>query len=246
MAAIDDLTVRVLSGLGMSLEPPIDMDVLAQRLGVSEIVEARLVEDGRLERARNRTRILVRRGVNSGRRRFTIAHELAHLLLADDAGDLIAHRARLAIAREERFCDQFAAALLIPSHWLRLRYCQRPRRLAVVRDLTDRAKSSMASSVVRLDEVLSWGLSLLRWRNDQERWRLVAGAAIPPSLHGEIGTAPETSRLLDEVASRTTRDVRLTLPLLIRDRLSRVAAEVSVRYGSALALATLSAPSSQS
>ncbi len=103
MAAIDDLTVRVLSGLGMSLEPPIDMDVLAQRLGVSEIVEARLVEDGRLERARNRTRILVRRGVNSGRRRFTIAHELAHLLLADDAGDLIAHRARLAIAREERF-----------------------------------------------------------------------------------------------------------------------------------------------
>jgi hypothetical protein len=239
MTAIDDLAVRILFTCDLQPEPPIDVDLLAKRLGVLEIAGAHLVEDGRLERANGETRILIRRGVGTGRRRFTIAHELGHLLLAEGANDLIARRARMAVGREERFCDQFAAALLLPRDWLRIRYGQRPRRLAVVRELAAGAKSSLAAAVIRLDEVLGWGRSLLRWRAEQGRWRLVAAAAVPPGLHGEIGTAPETCGLLDRIAGGASTDVRLALPLLIRDAPSRVESEVSVTDRTAIALAAL-------
>jgi hypothetical protein len=235
MTAIDDLAMQVLRDLELSSEPPIDVDLVAKHLGV-EIAEARLVEDGRLERTGTQTRILLRGGVHTGRRRFTVAHELAHLLLAEDTGDLIAHRARLAIDREERFCDQFAAALLLPGDWLRRRYGGRPRRLAVVRDVATRAESSLAAAVIRLDELLGWNRSLLRWRADQGRWRLVAGAGVPPRLLGEIGTASGTRESLDAAGRRTQNDVRLTLPLLIAGALTHVEAEVSVRKGTAIAL----------
>jgi hypothetical protein len=237
MTAIDDLAVRVLRGCGLQLEPPIDVHLLAKRLGVLEITEARLVEDGRLERADGQTKILIRRGVSTGRRRFTIAHELGHLLLAEDTDNLIARRARLGIGREERFCDEFAAALLLPHDWLRRRYTQRPRRLAVVRELAASAKSSLAAAVIRLDEVVGWRRSLLRWRADQGRWRLVSAAAVPSSLHGEIGTAAETRHHLDRIAHGRSTDVRLALPLLIRGAPSRVESEVSVTDRTAIALA---------
>ncbi len=239
MSAIDDLAIRVLRGCGLQPEPPIDVHLLAKRLGIVEIAEARLMEDGRLERADGQTKILVRRGVSTGRRRFTIAHEIGHLLLAEDTDDLIARRARLAIGREERFCDQFAAAVLLPHDWLRRRYGPRPRRLAVVRELAASAKSSMAAAVIRLDEVLGWGRSLLRWKPDHGRWRLVAAAAVPPGLHGEIGTAAETCRLLDRIASHASADVRLTLPLLVGGTPSRIESELSVTERTAIALAAL-------
>jgi hypothetical protein len=239
MTAIDDLAMQVLRDLKISSEPPIDVDVVAKHLGVVEISEARLVEDGRLERTGTHSRILIRRGVHAGRRRFTVAHELAHLLLAEDTGDLIAHRARLAVGREERFCDQFAAALLLPCDWLRRRYGARPRRLAVVRDVAARAESSLAAAVIRLDEVLGWRRSLLRWRTDEGTWRLVAGAGIPPSMFGEVGTALGTRESLDAAARQARNDVRLTLPILVAGVLTPVEAEVSVRKGTAIALVAL-------
>jgi hypothetical protein len=239
MTTIDDLATQVLRDLGLSSEPPIDVDLVARRLGVVEITDALLVEDGRLEREGAQTRILIRRGVRTGRRRFTVAHELAHLLLAEDTGDLVARRARLAVDGEERFCDQFAAALLLPRDWLRSRYEGKPRRLAVVRDVVTRADSSMAAAVIRLDEVLGWNRSLLRWRADQGRWRLVAGAGVPPNLLGEIGTGPTTRQSLDLAARCARGDVRLTLPLVVAGALTPVEAEVSIRNRTALALTAL-------
>ena len=72
--------------------PPVDVERLARQLGVDEIVRAPLVEDGRLERRRGSTRIRLRNDISHQRMRFTIAHELGHLLLSDPASDLVARR----------------------------------------------------------------------------------------------------------------------------------------------------------
>ncbi len=239
MASADGLAARVLDVLGIAAVPPVDVERVARGLGISEILGEVLVEDGRLECVNGEHRILLRSGLRGNRRRFTVGHELGHLLLSEGTSGVVARRALPVTDDVERFCDSFAAALLLPRAWILDRYARRPENLSTVRQLSMQTATSMAASVVRLHDVLGWRHSLLRWRREGGKWRFLAGAGVPARLHGHLGSADGTSEALDKINRRTGRDAFGRLPLRLFDQEIVLEAQMSVKGGTAMILVEL-------
>ena len=217
--------------------PPIDIEGLSSLLGIDEIVEGSLVEDGRLDRTDGSARIVVRAGVSSQRRRFTIAHELCHLLLTDHTSDLEAARHIIGENEEERFCEDFAAALLLPWSWIRAVAHDRPQTLHTLRIVAGRSNTSLAAACVRLNEVVGWRRTLLHWRRNNHEWSFRWAAGLPAGFEGRIRSASRTASLFDELDHQG--DVPVAIPIRIGREEREVSAQVSVRHGSALVLAEL-------
>jgi hypothetical protein len=243
-SAIDRAVRELLTELRIPPVPPIDVEALARRIGIRAVEEASLVEDGRLEVGSDSIRLLVRTGLTPPRRRFTIAHELGHLLLMDRREGAVARRLRSVSCDIERLCDHLAAAILMPRDWVTLRFAHRPRNLSAVRHLSHQTRTSMSAATARLVEILEWPVSLLRWRNEGGRWRFIAGAGVPQWLHGHLRSAPTTSSVIDSLGARTRRDSRGSLPLLVFDQVVEVDAQLSVRGTSALVLVDIRAAQS--
>jgi Zn-dependent peptidase ImmA (M78 family) len=97
---------------------------MARHLGVSDIRGQRILADGQLRKEDGRLVMEVNEKASSGRKRFTIAHEIGHLLLAN-GGDFGCGTVRSrgftpkkdADPLEERLCDFIAAEVLIPIEW---------------------------------------------------------------------------------------------------------------------------------
>jgi hypothetical protein len=234
--AAEMVAERLFGSLGIDPVAPVDLERIAAGLGVDSVRAAELVEDGRLERRAGRIEILVRRDRSIARRRFTLAHELAHLVLGSPGPD--GHGPSV---REERRCDEVAAALLLPRAWVAATYGGRPQTLATVRSLARDAGVSVSTAVTRLDEVLGWKRALLRFRRQDGRWRFLGACAVPAPAAGTIRSAPGTSAALDSIAARSGRDTDATVPVGLFDTVVEIAAEVSVRAGSALVLAEAAA-----
>jgi hypothetical protein len=95
-------------GAGESLE------FLAQKLGVESIMEERLpFEGGVFLQPSGKLLIKLNASSSFARKRFTLAHEVGHLLLGDMSGRRMACQSDPAL---ERACDSIAAELLMPSH----------------------------------------------------------------------------------------------------------------------------------
>lgn len=117
---------RLLVGLDA---PPVDVEALAESIG-AEVRRFKLDPDvsGVLYREDDRKVIVVNTAHSQARRRFTIAHELGHLLLHAgepvhvDQGlriNLRDDRSATAEDLEEMEANAFAANLLMPAAWLR-------------------------------------------------------------------------------------------------------------------------------
>lgn len=218
--------------------PPVDVISIARRLGVDSIEAAELVEDGRLEKTASGTRILVRKGISPERGRFTIAHELGHLLLHHPESELVARRHRIGEDQEERFCEDFAAALLLPRSWVKVHSARRPQSLHTLRVIAGRSNTSLAAACVRLNEVSGWRQTLLHWRTVNGRWGFRWAAGLPSGSDIRIRSTDETRAVLDHT-SQTGGDVVTELPLRVGRQIHQVQVQLSVRRGSALALADL-------
>jgi hypothetical protein len=81
-----------------------------------ELLEAPLGTSGGCQDDRGSRRIFINAEESHLRKRFTAVHELAHLLLMDER---IAASGVLDPRTEERFCDGFASAVLVPRQRLR-------------------------------------------------------------------------------------------------------------------------------
>jgi hypothetical protein len=202
------------------------------------------VEDGRLEITPGNIRILLRPDLGSARRRFTIAHELAHLLI-EDRPTLVAKRDGAPRNDIERMCDEIAAGILLPYRWMQENYQSEPRSLSTIREVAVHAQVSMGAALVRLKEVVDWHHSLLRWRRADTRWRFVAGAGVPKPLFGLIRTAPETSEALDLLQKSGGEDSTTEIPIMMKSTMCKVSAETSIRGRTAMALADLVEPASR-
>lgn len=235
--AAEQLAASVLTAYNIAPEPPVDVSLLARHLGVEAVHRRRMVEDGRLEQAAGRSVIFVREGVSPARQRFTIAHELAHLLLADSEAEFIARRALEGDWREERFCDQFAAALLMPRPWIRARFRGEPESFASLKTAADAAETSLSAALMRLREVLGWRSSLLRWKRERDRWRLASCVGAPWSLRNRITSASGTAQLLESIPAGETTTV--FLPIGINGAPTEIRAELRVWRRTAAAISRL-------
>lgn len=233
---LDTALTNLFIALDLAQTPPIDVEALAGRLGVSSIEERDMVEDGRLDHCGDRTVVTLRPDLTSGRRRFTLAHELAHLLLEHPDTEFTAYRSITSQDDAERACDDIAAALLIPDSWLRASYSHRIPNLSTLRHVSHQTQTSLSASLVRLDEVVGWRRSLLRWRNHSSGWRLAGTAGVPANKHGQIQSSPTTGATLTRTAQRAARDQNVELPLLVDRKPTTLPVQLSARGSSAIAL----------
>jgi Zn-dependent peptidase ImmA (M78 family) len=90
--------------------PPTDLEQIARRLAVSQITSRDIGGSGELHKIDDKFMIVTAEELPAARRRFTIAHELGHILTesigahAPDAGREL-----------ERLCDLIATELLMPT-----------------------------------------------------------------------------------------------------------------------------------
>lgn len=236
-AEVDHLVTRLLAVHGVSSRPPVDVELLAGRLGVVDIITCAMTEHGRLERHGGTTTIYVRGDTNPARRKFTIAHELGHLVLEDGGRDFVAKRSYPSDDRVERFCDEFAASLILPRTWIIDEWAGAPRRLPTLRAIQQQSGASLAASLVRARDLLNWPVSLLHWRRRDRRWAMAYAAGVPFELHNRITSALATTATIDALPEH--QDTITELPLKVAGHQQLVRTQISVRYNNAIALAYL-------
>ena len=220
----------VLERYAIPAAAPVDVQQLAGLMGISSIVERPGHGDGRLEVERGRTKIVVRPRTAPARRRFTIAHELGHHYLRQrDVNDL-------APSSEERFCNQFAAALLMPGAWTEARGAGE-EDLATLCAFATEAEVSLSAALLRLRQLCSWRGSLLRWRSDGITWHLSAATGLPAESPLP-SSAPATSLILDRASTDGTFE-QWVLPLVLSGRVVDTYADVRILRRGAVAFVDL-------
>jgi len=232
----DALASWLFERLDVNSTPPIDLAHLARSMGVDRITEQDMAVEGRLEQDGKSAEIFLRRGQNVRRRRFTLAHELAHRAIVHNKSPLVAYRRAVDHDGEERLCDEIAAAILMPEWWMAgLR--PRPNNLSTLRFISAKADVSLSAALVRQREVNYWQQSLLRFKLDEGRWRLQGASGIPAAWHRSVRSAPATHSLLENLHTRC--DTNCDLPLIIGAHELTVAAQVDRSKWTALALVEL-------
>ncbi|HEX5376462.1 MAG TPA: ImmA/IrrE family metallo-endopeptidase [Solirubrobacterales bacterium] len=161
---------------GRKRRPKVDVYELAERAGAEARIERGLHEDGRVEDSPLHTRILLWSSPAETRRRFTLGHELGHLVLSDPR---VFRMVQLELGDKwlqvERLCDAFSAELLMPRRWVARRYVGTEEGFDVLRDLTHEADVSFSAGFIHLASVLHWRASLLYLRRDDWSCTVAAG-----------------------------------------------------------------------
>jgi hypothetical protein len=200
---------RTISGLAGP--PPVDLEALAGALGVEAIRYTDLTEDGRTTWVDGRPHVDLRSDRPATRTRFTLAHEIGHILI--DADESVAHRTHgLAHNDIETLCDWIAASILMPREWV-ASYARRERyTLSLLRVVAHQANVSLAAASVRMAEVGGQTCMLLRWKRAPQRWVVIGQAAVPPRYAGTLQATPETTTALDAMPNRRDlwRELALT------------------------------------
>lgn len=241
----DRFAAEVLRQLGVPLQPPVDLRLVAERLKVSRIEYRELLEDGRVDREGQTVVITIRSDAPHQRQRFTLAHELAHVIL--DSGEVdsfSARRSKEQFSVEETLCDALAGGLLMPREWVDARYENAGVGMGAMFDLARLADVSLSAALVRLREVCGWQASLLHWRRSANgRWRLEEAAGAFPSQRSAVGASEGTHWALEALSAHPTKSiVKTDLPLRFAAQEIDVQAQLTIRRATALALVTLPDP----
>lgn len=203
-----DRLARAIEPLGGPV--PVDLARLAERLGVTEIASTDMTEDGRTTWAAGRPRIELRADRSAARTRFTLAHEIGHILVAQDEG--VARRTHALEHNDvEKVCDWVAASILMPRDWM-VTFAKRDSyNLSLLRQIAHRADVSLSAAAVLLAEVSNRTCILLRWQRAPSRWVVMGQAAVPREYAVGLQATPETSAGLDTLPSRRDlwRDIAL-------------------------------------
>ncbi len=180
---------------------PVDLEQFARALGVSEIVRTSMVEDGRTTWTGGVPRIELRDDRIPQRSRFTLAHEIGHILIARD--ETVARRTHQLEGDDiEKLCDWIAASILMPRSWI-TKYAHRERyNLSLLRLIAHEADVSLSAAAVRLAEVSNRKCVLLRWQRGPSRWLVIGQAAVPREYAGGLQATPETNEVFDNLPNR--------------------------------------------
>lgn len=191
------------------LGPP-PLPRLLERLGARR-EDIPLPTAGRLRIDEQGYLICVRAGTHWRRARFTVAHEIGHILLCEGLRDeppaLRALRAGAHWVAVERLCNQAAAELLMPADDFRQQVEGRGLNLHTLSCLGDHYGVSWDPLAIRFDEVL--GLAISRWREHQRHPDERVTFRVERSWGSGAGWLPTglTARHLEpDVVSRAAHD----------------------------------------
>ena len=165
--AIPTLVNKVLSGIDC---PPTDLNALCDRLNVTAVVDDDSIPVvGELRRENGAFRILCSAGQSTTRRRFTIAHELGHVLF-ETSGP----RPPRVGADLERLCDMLAAEILMPKAIFEATLERSSIDGSVVRRLALTFQTSLTATVLRCAELRPISVAYIdrgrkRWSRGQAK-----------------------------------------------------------------------------
>jgi hypothetical protein len=200
-------------------EAPDEIDLVA----IAYLVGRLRIEDGGLERAEGRIvapspesgTIRVKTGMNAGRRRFTIAHEIGHFVLHPreslDRTDTAANFTVWNDASEEAEANIFAAELIMPEFMFMPR-CMGP--IPSLRLIDELAAAFLTSTLATAFQYVSYTneqVALVLSEGEQIRWsykskdfwpRIRRGNLSPDSAAGEIaaGNSGDTNKMVETPA----------------------------------------------
>ena len=203
--------------LGMPRAPTVDVADIAAQLHV-KVRYAALPGDGRIDLDQVEPTVELKSRASVQAQRFTLAHELCHLLLADP--DVLSGVRGFTIepSATERLCQTFAAELLMPRGWVRDRFRGAPIALQTVAQLGEEAAVSMSAAHVRLSVVHHWRTTMLLLDRDN-RWLPLIVAGAPAESRGRITLGEAGERTLDAIHERCSearRSAMVTLEFIVR------------------------------
>lgn len=171
------LAARMVHRFG--LEPPIDVERLAATLASVTTKRIPFAVDGLcldLKKLGKRPKIWISRDLHRVRRRFTLAHEVGHIIIPWHAGTIVddvdaPHRLHRGKYREmEAEANRFAAELLMPTSWV-LRTIERSTHpAALMRIIVDVADVSYQAALFRVHKIAPSGFVGAEVRDDIVVW----------------------------------------------------------------------------
>jgi len=193
--------------------PPVDVSRIARHLGVSDIRSLRILADGQLRNEDGKLILELSDKAPEGRRRFTIAHEIGHLLLADGGSfgcGTIRSRGfatnREADPVEERWCDFIAAEVLAPIDWACDFVYGKPPGFETIQAMAKYFEISLSVATRRAVETGIWKIRQISWEQAGSDYRAVA--AYPPYAPSTIAFLRLESPA-DSLVARALRTGRL-------------------------------------
>jgi hypothetical protein len=127
------------------------------------------------------------KGLPLKRLRFTLAHEIGHLFL---------RLSDMAIEKEERWCNDFAAELLMPHRQICERFEGRSRSIETVESLSGYAQVSFNAAFFRLNHVLNWKKSLITFELIDGRWCVTDMVFATDIVQYRLDLAPAAQSIL--------------------------------------------------
>lgn len=159
--------------LGNETAIPTDLKSIAKRLNVESVVEEPLPFDGMLLREKGCLSIKLNSHSHPLRRRFTLAHELGHILLAsgtDYDGKWQRHGCK---GREaERLCDVAASELLMPEKEARDYFTNIEVSPQKVSNFASRFEVSLQAAAARIGDLklTQATFSLLKKKSEKDHY----------------------------------------------------------------------------
>ncbi|MEN3281508.1 MAG: hypothetical protein V7607_2648 [Solirubrobacteraceae bacterium] len=252
-ADVERLAGAILHEAATPAIAPVDVDAVAQRLGLA-VRRTRIAGPvhGLLRLEGGRPTVVVDSGLQRARARFTVAHEIGHWVLARHP-QLVREvwSAQPWLREPERFCDRFAEALLLPSQWVRPQLLAMRPSLDALVWLAQTADVSLTAASVRAARIARWRRTLLRLAFGRQRWEIVAvtgylrprwreGVALTPQAAQRLGRLRGELRDRDEDTFKPAPIEQTLWMSLIVDRVaSDVHVELRMARSSAVLLANL-------
>lgn len=235
---VEVLADALLAAVKIPRKPQIDIFEVARRAAVDKIVFEDILSDGRIENTPGFTRIILKKNSARNRQRFTLAHELGHVLLDDPSVALEVRRIAPGLFDTERLCEAFAAELLMPRSWIRTEFAAMPQDFDTLGSLAQRAGVSMSAALIQLAHHARWPTTLLFF-SQSRHWEPSVMAAAPRDLRGQIQIDHATRCMVADVYRRRARRERTTLHFQFRGSQVEVECELRAGPSGVLALAPL-------
>jgi Zn-dependent peptidase ImmA (M78 family) len=181
---------------------PVNLESAAKLVGIDQIVEADMPDsEGLLHQTASGNYVVsLRRGQATARRRFTLAHEISHVILYRTLGHLretdeSGCRRQSEVARdEERLCDEIAAELLMPRDLFDKSIQDVGVTAATVPAIARLYGVSLQAVSRRITQVLPDEIALSLWRKDEQRghvaaqWYVSKSSSAKPEHAIELGS----------------------------------------------------------
>jgi hypothetical protein len=143
-AAIDIVTTRLLEGIQC---PPTDLEAIRPRLNITQFCAEDIAGSGELQRDGDGFKVVYSSSLSPTRRRFTIAHEMAHAIFESTGPNCPRNGVEL-----ERLCDKIAAEVLMPRRVF-LDQLEREFSVKRVMELSQLFRASVSATAIRCAEL---------------------------------------------------------------------------------------------